>query len=138
MVALTKQPYPAIDMAGWVLSPASIADRVLSDFFLAEYSQTELWPGKVKSFPYLIRNRSGGINIICSEVQDALTEIYSQYFYDVVCQVTYKEEASDINAYQLVIYSSFKDALGTEYLLSRIAAVMDGKITAIIAAINGD
>ena len=46
---------PSLSTDGWVFATAEKADYLISHFFVAEYSQTQLYVSHVSSFPKIIQ-----------------------------------------------------------------------------------
>lgn len=136
MASLSKQPYPGLEVDGWITTPAAIADRLLSDFFLSEYAQTENFTGGVLSFPWLIKEYQDNLDGLTQALQDGLVTYFERYFWNPEVAVQWRDEENSINRQVVIIFLVFYDSQGEQYNIARIAKSDGNKIREIIAVVN--
>lgn len=129
-------PYPSLSAIGWVTDAAVKADKILCDFITANYSQTILFRGKIKSLAYYIQHQQSE-----HELEETLhlniTRLLEAY-YDS-CDVNIKITPIEVNG---VVESDNRldiriDAIvvqdGTRYSLGKIVSVVNNKIGQILS-----
>lgn len=128
----SKFAYPSLDVDGWTKSSLHVADKMLSDFFLSEYSQTFAFAGTVKSFPWFIQQYESDPLQLISNLQSALSTYFTTQFNDVDVQMNYeKDDTQSINIYSLIFYMTFTDDVGDVFNLSKIIRHDNLKVTEI-------
>lgn len=128
--------FPSLSPDGWVNTPIKKADYILSHFFLSDYSQTSCFPGKVKSFSFLVQKHQNEVNELATELQTVLSEYFSNYFNNVEVEITSISDATSINIKNLTLYLAFSDATGNQINLSRLIKYADMRAVEIIATNN--
>src|SRR5574343_1972834 len=63
---------PMLNETGWAISVADRLDGAFSDFITTNYSQSELWYGKLASLPYLIKENSADLLSLRSKAESTL------------------------------------------------------------------
>ncbi len=71
--------FPTLSTLGWVQDVSIKASQILYSFFVANYSQTILFRGKIQSLPYLI-HRMSDLTVLRDTVQNAVTLLLNSYF----------------------------------------------------------
>lgn len=128
--------FPALDTDGWVDTPTKVADYLISQFFLSDYSQTANFVGGVASFVKILQQFQGDISGICNETQMTLSKYFSKYFNSVEVEVTGLDKPNSINVTNLTLWLVFTDSEGVQYNLNRIITYSGLKIIDIVATIN--
>ena len=127
---------PSLAPEGWVSTPSEMADYMLSHFFLSEFSRSQLFAGKVKSFVYILQDNQNNINGITRTTRDTLEEYFKNYFTGVAVEVISKEQSTGSNVFDLHIYVGFTGNDGQEYSLGKIINTVDSKVVKIMAINN--
>lgn len=133
---LVKQPYPGLDTDGWIITPTAVADRLLGDFFLSDYSQTENFTGRVSSFAWVVKTYEHDSNLLSEMTQDQLSQYFDKYFWEPEVVVNWENEEGSINKQILKIYATFQDRHGDVHNLARLARGDGTRIREIIAISN--
>jgi hypothetical protein len=128
---------PSLDEAGWVNTPLLMGDRLLSYFFIADYSQTELYNGNVSSLPYLITEYQGNLSGLLSGVTATLQTLFSRYFNNVIIETNNVPNTTNSSLIGFSIYIAYTGTDGVTYTLSNIIEVTNSLISNIINIING-
>lgn len=128
--------HPSLDSDGWISASVKVADSMLSDFFLCDFSQTAHFPNDVASFAYLLQRYQGSVQDIARETQRTLSNYFSKQFRDVEIEVSPQDQPDSINLKALNIVLVFTDTEGVVYNLSRIVNYTGLKVTDIFKAIN--
>ena len=71
---------PSLSESGWISSPAEKLDKLLTYFVTSEYSQSNLYAGKISSFPYLIATYGSDQYRLQAETRDTLESFLGRYF----------------------------------------------------------
>lgn len=127
-----KKFYPSLSEDGWVNNSVKIADKLLSDFFISDFSQTYLYSGAVSSFPWIIQNKQGNITETAALVQSTLNVYFSRYFNNVVVESQDQTSADSPSKGQITLYVKFTDDDGIEYVVGKLLEIADMNITKII------
>lgn len=127
-----KKHYPSLSEDGWVNNSVKLADKLLSDFFISDYSQTYLYSGAVSSFPWIIQNKQGNVTETAALVQSTLNVYFSRYFNNVVVESQDQTSADSPSKGQITLYVKFTDDDGIEYVVGKLLEIADMNITKII------
>lgn len=77
---MTRPYYPAFNNDGWVIEPNKMLDALISDFYVAEFSQDYVFARSVTSFPKILETYGGDIPEIANQTRGALTKYLQKYF----------------------------------------------------------
>jgi hypothetical protein len=127
-----KKFYPSLSEDGWVNNSVKLADKLLSDFFISDFSQTYLYSGAVSSFPWIIQNKQGNIVETAALVQSTLNVYFSRYFNNVVVESQDQTSADSPSKGNITLYIKFTDDEGIEYVIGKLLEIADMNITKII------
>jgi|JI8StandDraft_1071087.scaffolds.fasta_scaffold01678_5 hypothetical protein len=87
---------PTLDSRGYLAGIGEKATELLTNFLTSNYSQTELFPGAVKSLTYFIQRHMGDFNTMSASIEDALNQLYSGHFDEVSVSVSIGEPQADL------------------------------------------
>lgn len=133
----SQYPHPSLTIDGWTKSSIHVADQMLSDFFLSEYSQTATWPDKVKSFPWLVQRYADDASQLALQVQEHLRNYFSQQFTEVQVEVTAINDVDSVNTNSLSFFMTFVDNAGETFNLNRLLRYSNLKIVEIVNILKG-
>lgn len=77
-----------LDTMGYLSNPSLIVDRTFRNFFVANYSQSSVHHGDIKSLPYLITKNAENYYSLASDIRLALEMMLSGYFDNVEVECT--------------------------------------------------
>lgn len=120
--------FPSLSDQGWLKSNREIADYALSHFFESDYSQSQLYFGRVTSLAYIIQENNGDLNTAASEIETKLT-VYLKSMLPgafVSCAPSTKNTTTTESA--LDLYVSFNDDNGKKITLANLLEVKNGKL----------
>lgn len=129
--------FPTLDDAGWENSSVQVADKLLSHFFVSEYSQTNEFRDYISSLPYIIQSNQGNIQATALDVQTTLQTYFSKYFNSVVVESSEVPNTLDPNKGQISIYISFTDDQNNQYSVGKMVKFNKTKIEEIVTISNG-
>lgn len=129
--------FPSLSEDGWVTNSLLQADYLFSHFFVAEYSQTQLYLGQVASLPWIIQKGNNNMPETVRIMQNTLATYFGRYYQDVVVEVTEKTKGDPSSKAELLIYVRFIDHTGEEVVLGKLAELVDLKVNKIISISNG-
>ncbi len=72
--------YPSLTPAGWISENYKKADMALAHFFVSQYSQSNLYKGKVSSLPYLIQQFGNDPQSLARQVESNVLTLFNRYF----------------------------------------------------------
>ena len=133
----SKQPHPALTVDGWTSSSIQVADQMLSDFFLSEYSQSFCFPEHVSSLPWLLQRYINDPTTLALEIQQILTTYFSKQFSDVQVEVTANAMENSISVSELSFFMTFTDDTGELFNLNRLLRYNNLKIVEITNILAG-
>ena len=84
---MASNTYPTLDSVGFLDNPRSKAERILTDYLGSNYSQSNVFLGRVKSLIYAIKNNTNDIVKTSNQIQDDLTTLYNAYLDNVTINV---------------------------------------------------
>lgn len=134
-VELETPPYPTLDSTGWLTKPEAKADAVMLGYLQANYSQSVLFKGKVRSFQHTLQQTQHDIATLERTVKEDLAEIYGAYFdlAETQCRVrepgkayTGSDAKFDIELSVDVIQNGLRVSVG------RLLSVVDSKVAQIV------
>ena len=66
---MASNTYPTLDSVGFLDNPRSKAERILTDYLGSNYSQSNVFLGRVKSLIYAIKNNTNDIVKTSNQIQ---------------------------------------------------------------------
>lgn len=78
---------PTLDSSGWVSDPPNIVNRILTNFFVANHSQTVVHWGKVYSLPFIIAENAEDDVGLKEDIKTALSTMLRGYFTNVTVDI---------------------------------------------------
>jgi hypothetical protein len=132
----TTNIYPSLTTEAWLSSPIAVADKLMSDFFNSNYSQSNLYLGNVSSFAYVIQSTKGNPDACAELMSNVLKRYFLRYYKDVNIQVTTDKETNVTSKSSLTIYMTFKDTDDKEYSLGELIEMEGLKVNKIIKLNN--
>lgn len=133
----SKYLHPSLSVDGWTKSAIHVADQMLSDFFLSEYSQTSTWPDKVKSFPWLVQRYTDDASQLALQIQELLKSYFIQQFNDVQVEVLAIQDEGSVNTNSMSFFLAFSDDTGETFNLNRLLRYNNLKIVEIVNILKG-
>ena len=83
---MAENVYPTLDSVGFLTTPESKAERILSDYIGTNFSQSNVFYGSLKSMIYAIKNNTNDMAGLANQVTNDLTELYGKYLSGVVVE----------------------------------------------------
>jgi hypothetical protein len=136
MATALPKYFPSLSEDGWVTNTIIKANYLFAHFFIAEYSQTTLYPGYVSSLPYIIEQGMGDPNETANLLNKALSNYFTRYFNNVTVEVDYPLGQEGSRVY-LTIFVSFDGPNGQTYSLGKIINMVNSKVISIENLNNG-
>ena len=84
---MAENVYPSLDSVGFLTTPESKAERILSDYIGTNFSQSNVFYGSLKSMIYAVKNNTNDMAGLANQVTNDLTELYGKYLSGVVVEV---------------------------------------------------
>ena len=124
---------PTLSRAGWSKSPAEMVDFLLSDFFIAEYSQSYLYKDNITSLPYLIQRYQGDVPGLVEAMRRYLEDYLGSYLDDILVDVTSDAGTSEnpTSAVAITIYIQFSRN-GVVYSVGKLIETLNSRIKKIV------
>lgn len=129
----TLLPYPGLTVDGYTNTSTVVADKLLSDFFLSDKSQTYAFGQNVVSFAKIIHLHQGKPDLIASETEIQLRLYLQKFFPSVEISVEYRSRDGSDNAYDLYISLELVDTESRNISLVRLLQTKDNAIVGIMA-----
>lgn len=129
---MSDNKVPSLSTDGWIETPYEKADILMSDFLIAEHSQTILYPNKIASLPFIVQNNINDNIGLNNEIKNKLGNLLQRYFESVTIESTTEDDPSDGTKTILNIYAKMTTASGEEINLARTLQIKDAKIVEII------
>lgn len=83
---MAENVYPTLDSVGFLTTPESKAERILSDYIGTNFSQSNVFYGSLKSMIYAVKNNTNDMAGLANQVTNDLTELYGKYLSGVVVE----------------------------------------------------
>lgn len=88
--------YPTMDSTGFLRDPRAKAERILVDYLSTNYSQSNIFFGRLKSLIAAVQNNPNNMPNLANQVNNDLSTLFSAYLENVLVEVTPVEfEKSD-------------------------------------------
>lgn len=84
---MKKNVVPTLTPAGWVTNVVDKLDFLITYAFLSNYSQTNIYAGKVTSIPWLIQKHGADVDGLMSQMTVSLEQYFRRYFDEVAVVV---------------------------------------------------
>lgn len=94
--------YPALDDSGWLTEINQVLDAVVSDFYMAEYSQDYVFARSVTSFPKILEENNGDIDNIAIATRAQLTQLLLKYFEDAQVEASKMPDSSEMRGLMML------------------------------------
>lgn len=92
-----------LDSSGYISDPPLIIDRILNNFAVANYSQTVVHYGQIKSLPWLIQRYAQDKFGLQAGIKDSLEIMLSGYFDTVDVEVNIVPDIDGVEVKQNII-----------------------------------
>jgi hypothetical protein len=122
---------PTLSEDSWVTDPLLTGDYLFAHFYVAEFNQSNTFSGHVSSLPYLVALNNNDLRVLCSQISSTLLTYFNRYFTNVNVSVTDVTPANKPSAGAISIYLDYTDSNGMTHTLSKLATVVNSKITKI-------
>lgn len=129
---MTMPFVPSLSEDGWVNSPDLMGDYLLSHFFVADYSQTQLYNGSVTSLPFLLQKYQGDMQGLLSAIEVTLNTYLGRYFQTVTVNATQYPNPTNSGSLAVNLFVSYVGSDGATYTLSKLIQTVNSKIQSII------
>ena len=80
-----------LDTSGYVSDPPLIVDRVMRNFFVANYTQTNLLWGHIHSLPWLLSRFAEDMYGLSDAISSSLESMLAGYFSNVSVEVSFSD-----------------------------------------------
>lgn len=124
-------PVPSLSLDGWVTDTASKADYLISHFFLADKSQSQLYKSEVSNLQYIIQNNGGDMIKTSVQLRTALAAYFARYFGPTTVDTSFTQDPANSSRVTISLYVSFTDPNGREFVLAKLVDLLDSKIQKI-------
>lgn len=92
-----------LDSAGYISDPPLIMDRILNNFAVANYSQSVVHYGQIKSLPWIIQRYAQDKYGLQAGIKESLEIMLAGYFDTVDVTVTIEPEVEGLEVKQNII-----------------------------------
>ena len=99
---MTKKVLPTLTVDGFVHSVPQTCDYLLAYFFLSQYSQSNLYYGKISSLAYIIQENGHDEQTMLLRIQSTLTTLFNRYFDSVEVSANIKRNEDNEAQYEIV------------------------------------
>lgn len=123
---------PSLSPAGWLKSPAEKLDKLLSYYFVSEFSQTNIYFGQVTSLPHHIKLYGHSEDALTTAMRDALSRMLSPYFDGVEVNITTDQPAQGDEARIHIKIDIVVSQGGVKYSAGRVAETVNGSLMRIL------
>lgn len=133
----SKYPYPSLEPAGnWETNSYIVADRVFSDFYTCDASQSFLVDG-IPSMAHIVSTNQRDLEGMMREIKFAIEEIFGDYFSSVAAEVEHSNAGESSTKAELTIKVTIVDKMNNEINIGKLFSVEGSKISIISNLIKG-
>lgn len=129
---MADNPVPSLDAAGWVTGVAQKAEKLFSYFLASEHSQSNHYQ-RIQSLPYLIQQFGDDAISLQTEIRDALSLLFEDYFeYSEVEVIVRSADDEENNPKQDIRISAIVRSNGAQYSLQQLLQSSNNTISNVI------
>lgn len=121
---------PSLSSSGFISDPAVKLDKLLSYFFVADFSQSNQHKGRVASLPYLVKNYGDQPNILVDRIQTTVENMLGAYFESVQVLVTEEDPLTVKPEYNVRLEGSVTHN-GKKYDIARLLNVSNSTLMSV-------
>lgn len=128
---------PTLTTDGFVDDIGLMSDRLLSYFLVSEYSQSNLYYGKISSLTYLVYKHGNDPDQMNIEIQKTLQGYLERHFDSVTIKVNITNDAENPDSGQYGIRLDINVTKGGEkYSMGKEVSVINSKLVSIMDTLN--
>lgn len=124
-------PLPTLSTDGWISNTKKKIDRLLTHFWLSEYSATETYKGNIASLPWLVQTYSRNMRELENATQRTLQSYFERYFPVAKVTVVVSETTKGSNKYNINMNIEVTDNAGNISQGGVISQFMETKLETI-------
>ena len=129
---------PTVSTSGWVNDISEKADRLLSYYFVSDFSQSNLHRGQIVSLPQQVQEFGHDALALERAVKSALESYFGRYFESAIVDVsTTSPNPLDPNRIQVKVGLIVTDG-GRQYSVGKLVRTFKGTIIDIIDINNNE
>lgn len=121
---------PTLSSGGFISDPAVKLERVLSYFFIADYSQSNQHRDRVASLPYLIKTHGHNPSVLVERIQTTLEGMLSAYFESTYVDVSQEDPLTVSPEYNIVMEGTVTHG-GKKYDVSRLLTISNSTLSSV-------
>lgn len=123
---------PQLSEAGWVTNPKEKADLMFAHFFLSEFSQTQFYPGRISSFPYIVQSTLNDVDKLIETTKETLRNYFRPFYSKVSVEMIFNEDKTKPATYIFDISIVLTDQTGKEYSVAKAGIEVDSKTARVL------
>jgi hypothetical protein len=133
---MSKKPVlPVLDGSGWCTDPSTLLIQLFKHMVVAEFSQSNIFYGKITSLPYLISLYQKDPDTLVVKLESALKEYIGAYLSNVIINIKYIQNPNALMQYSVNLsISGYYDNVYCD--LSKEMLINNGQISNMLALIN--
>lgn len=120
-----------LDMGGYISDPPLVADRIMRNFFVANYSQTNVHYGDIHSLPYIIYQYAEDMLSMSDAIKNNLQAMFTGFFNEVNVTVDIVDLDESIEVKKNIIIDVVLRKDVNTFSLGRLVEMTNGKISGI-------
>lgn len=119
-------------LAGPVTEPDKICDELLMAVFASDYSQSNAFIGRVKSFQFLVHRAGDNFRTLATATESMFKELFSLHFAIATVSVSVRVLESDAAKMGVTLSATLTTDTGQVLDLASQIVTADGKATEIL------
>ena len=134
---MANNPVATLTSKGWVADPESKADALLSYIFTSDYSQSNIFRGKITSVQYMIQQWGNSPAHLRNDMAKAIQSYLESNFDAAAVTITVIDPTSADDARLTVRLDAVVTQNGLTYSLGRLVSFLNSKVVSIMNLNNG-
>lgn len=122
---------PTLTTTGWVNDVVNKAVTLFDYFLASDHSQTEFFPDRVSSLPWLVQQHGHAPRVLASSTQTQLQRFYGRYFDQAFVEVNANDNNNMEGRYNLQINVAVEQD-GKRHSLGRLIEVGESRILKVV------
>lgn len=132
-----ENPLPTLSTSSWVTDISEKADRLLSNFFVSQHSQSQMFHGHITSLTYLVQQYGHDNIALVRETKAALVTYLNSYFDEATVDATTDIPNEDDPGRTNLTIDVVVTQGGERYTLGKLIQVVNSTIAEIVSINNG-
>ncbi|MBH14102.1 MAG: hypothetical protein CMF37_15400 [Leeuwenhoekiella sp.] len=133
---MSQKVLPTLTVDGFVKTVPQTCDYLLAYFFLSQYSQSNMYYGKISSLAYIIQEHGHDEQTMLLRIQSTLTTLFNRYFDSVEASASIDRDKDNAAQYEIITNLNVRRG-NVSYSVGRQVSLINSVVQKIVELNNG-